>query len=72
MADQTSKTANRALAQDSAIWLQKPNKFNEIFSTANNFLGPARAKNPFVKKANGGEAPTAGSDTQETPAAHSA
>ena len=28
----------------------KPNKFNEIFSTANRFLGPARGENPFVKK----------------------
>jgi hypothetical protein len=27
-----------------------PNKFNEIFSTANNFLGPARAENPFVDR----------------------
>jgi hypothetical protein len=32
----------------------KPNKFNEIFSTSNRFLGPARGKNPFVfKKSNG-------------------
>ena len=31
----------------------KPNKFNEIFSTSNRFLGPARGKNPFVfKKSN--------------------
>jgi hypothetical protein len=50
----------------------RPNKFNEIFSTANNFLGPAKAKNPFVKRVNDGEASTAGTKTQETPpAAHS-
>jgi hypothetical protein len=28
---------------------KKPNKFNEIFSTSNNFLGPARGENPFVR-----------------------
>jgi hypothetical protein len=38
---------------------RKPNKFNEIFSTANNFLGPARGENPFVKKLNGKETPGA-------------
>jgi hypothetical protein len=51
----------------------RPNKFNEIFSTANNFLGPARAENPFVKRANEGEASAAETETQKTtPAAHSA
>ncbi len=29
----------------------RPNKFNERFSTANRFLGPARAPNPFVNPA---------------------
>jgi hypothetical protein len=32
---------------------RKPNKFNEIFDTANNFLGPARGENPFVHKPKG-------------------
>jgi hypothetical protein len=27
-----------------------PSKFNERFSTANRFLGPARAENPFVSR----------------------
>lgn len=34
------------------IAARKPNKFGEIFSSANRFLGPARGKNPFVEKAN--------------------
>jgi hypothetical protein len=51
----------------------RPNKFNEIFSTANNFLGPARAKNPFVERVNDGEAAATETETQETaPTAHSA
>ena len=46
---------------------KKPNKFNEIFSTANRFLGPARAKNPFVKNAKDSEVPV-----DENSSAHNA
>jgi len=43
----------------------KPNKFNEIFSTANNFLGPARAENPFIKGRREEPASTEGGTTPQ-------
>jgi hypothetical protein len=51
----------------------KPNKFNEIFSTANNFLGPARAENPFIKESKEDSVSTQNKTTPEAASAsHSA